>query len=41
MVIADQLYRDYASLAESDLTLKKIYLIKEQTLATAARKIGA
>ena len=40
-VIADQLFADYPDHAESLLTLKKIHLIKEQTLAKVSRQIGA
>lgn len=38
-IIAEQLYHEYPDLPESELTLKKIYLVKEPTLAQAARAI--
>ncbi|MDP2670369.1 MAG: ribonuclease III domain-containing protein [bacterium] len=38
-IVAEQLYHDYSDLPESELTLKKIYLVKEPTLAQAAREI--
>lgn len=39
MIVAHQLFVDYPEEAESILTLKKIYLVKEPTLADAARAI--
>lgn len=39
-VVAWYLYNHYPHLAESHLTLYKIYLVKEHTLAEVARKIG-
>lgn len=38
-IIAEQVYHDYPTLPESELTLKKIFLVKEPTLANAAREI--
>jgi dsRNA-specific ribonuclease len=38
-VIATALYRDYPDHKESQLTLSKIYLVKEPTLADVARTI--
>ncbi len=40
MVVADELYKMYPDVAESQLTLMKIQLVKEPTLATVARKIN-
>lgn len=40
MVVAHQLYERYPDAPESQLTVMKINLVKEPTLATVARKIG-
>ncbi len=40
MIVADELYKMYPDVAESQLTLMKIQLDKEPTLATVARKIN-
>jgi ribonuclease III len=39
-IIANRLWEDYSEQSEADLTLKKIYLIKEPTLAKAALSFG-
>jgi dsRNA-specific ribonuclease len=38
-MVAQRLRKDYPEQSEAELTLKKIYLIKEPTLATVARTI--
>lgn len=38
-IISYQLYLDYTEFEESDLTLRKIWLIREETLAKVARNI--
>jgi dsRNA-specific ribonuclease len=37
--VANRLWEDYPKQSEADLTLRKIYLIKEPTLAKAALSI--
>jgi len=39
-IVANRLREDYPEQSEADLTLMKIYLIKEPTLAKAAKAIG-
>ncbi len=38
--ICKQLYQDFQDLSEAQLTLAKIFLVKESTLADVAREIG-
>lgn len=38
-IISYQLYQDFEQFEESDLTLRKIWLIREETLAKVAKKI--
>lgn len=38
-IISYQLYQDFPSFEESDLTLRKIWLVREETLAKIAKKI--
>jgi ribonuclease-3 len=39
-MVANRLREDYPEQSEADLTLMKIYLIKEPTLAKAAKAVG-
>lgn len=38
--ICKQLFQDFGDLSEAQLTLAKIFLVKESTLANVAREIG-
>lgn len=40
LVVADQLYQDYPHYSEAEMTLRKISLIREETLCMVAKEIG-